>query len=154
MLTLPKTFRFLMLASSTFLAVSGFAPVAQAQAGSDEPIEEIITTGTRRAERSAHDSSVPVDVVRGDELVNIGTHDMDDLLRTTVPSYNVQSHSIDDAATLVRPATMRGLPPDNVLVLVNGKRRHRSGVIAELGSSLNEGSQGADISAIPALSIK
>jgi iron complex outermembrane receptor protein len=143
-----------MLASSTFLAVAGLTPVAQAQEGSDEPIEEIITTGTRRAERSASDSSVPIDVVGGEELVNIGTHDLDDMLRTTVPSYNIQSHSIDDAATLVRPATMRGLPPDNVLIMVNGKRRHRSGVIAELGSSLNEGSQGPDISAIPALAIK
>jgi iron complex outermembrane receptor protein len=130
------------------------APVASAQVDADKSIEEIITTGTRRDERSASDSSVPIDVISGQELVNIGTTDLNELLRNTVPSYNVQSHSIDDAATLVRPATMRGLPPDNVLILVNGKRRHRSGVIAELGSSLNEGSQGADISAIPALAIK
>ena len=154
MLTLPKFIRFLMSVSPVFIAVVGLAPVAQAQEGSDEVIEEIITTGTRRAERSASESSVPIDVVSGEELVRIGTNDLNDLLRTTVPSYNVQSHSIDDAATLVRPATMRGLPPDNVLVMVNGKRRHRSGVIAELGSSLNEGSQGADLSAIPALAIK
>ena len=138
------------------LYTSPLTPVADAQqrGADDEPIEEIITTGTRRSERSASDSAVPIDVIGGQELVNIGTNDLNELLRNTVPSYNVQSHSIDDAATLVRPATMRGLPPDNVLVLVNGKRRHRSGVIAELGSSLNEGSQGADISAIPALSIK
>ncbi len=153
MLKLPNPIRFLMAASAVLVALPGLAPVALAQQG-QEVIEEIITTGTRRAERSASDSSVPIDVVSGDELVNIGTNDMDDLLRTTVPSYNVQSHSIDDAATLVRPATMRGLPPDNVLVMINGKRRHRSGVIAELGSSLNEGSQGPDISAIPALAIK
>ncbi|MDH4047057.1 MAG: TonB-dependent receptor [Gammaproteobacteria bacterium] len=141
-------------ASAAVLALPFLAPVASAQQGSKEAIEEIITTGTRRSERSASDSAVPIDVISGQELVNIGTTDLNELLRNTVPSYNVQSHSIDDAATLVRPATMRGLPPDNVLVLVNGKRRHRSGVIAELGSSLNEGSQGADISAIPALAIK
>ena len=154
MLTLPKSYRFLASASAAFIAVAGLAPAAMAQQGSQEPIEEIITTGTRRAERSAADSSVPIDVINGEELVNIGSNDMDDLLRTTVPSYNIQRHSIDDAATLVRPATMRGLPPDNVLLLVNGKRRHRSGVIAELGSSLNAGSQGPDLSAIPALAIK
>jgi iron complex outermembrane receptor protein len=131
------------------------SPVSLAQeAQPDADVEEIITTGTRRSERSASDSAVPIDVIGGQELVNIGTTDLNELLRNTVPSYNVQSHSIDDAATLVRPATMRGLPPDNVLIMVNGKRRHRSGVIAELGSSLNEGSQGADISAIPALAIK
>jgi len=120
----------------------------------DEAIEEIITTGTRRAQRSAADSAVPIDVVTGQEFVNMGTSDLDDMLRNTVPSYNVTRQAISDAATLVRPATLRGLPPDNTLILVNGKRRHRSGVIAELGGSLAAGSQGADLSAIPALAIK
>jgi iron complex outermembrane receptor protein len=155
MFSTPKVFRFLIPAAAVVFAMPVMSPVALAQApAADEEIEEIITTGTRRSERSASDSAVPIDVISGQELVNIGATDLNELLRTTVPSYNVQSHSIDDAATLVRPATLRGLPPDNVLVLVNGKRRHRSGVIAELGSSLNEGSQGADLSAIPALSIK
>jgi iron complex outermembrane recepter protein len=154
MFSKPKWFRYLISASAAVLAMPALAPVALAQTDANKAIEEIITTGTRRDERSASDSSVPIDVISGQELVNIGTTDLNELLRNTVPSYNVQSHSIDDAATLVRPATMRGLPPDNVLILVNGKRRHRSGVIAELGSSLNEGSQGADISAIPALAMK
>jgi iron complex outermembrane receptor protein len=127
--------------------------VAQAQ-GANQEIEEIITTGTRRAQRSASDSAVPVDVISGQEFENMGTADLDDMLKTSIPSYNVDRQAISDAATLVRPATMRGLPPDNVLILVNGKRRHRSGVIAELGGDLAEGSQGADISAIPALAIK
>jgi len=129
------------------------SPTAFAQ-GADDEIEEIITTGTRRAERTASDSVVPIDVIGGDEFENMGTPDVDDMLRNTIPSYNVQRHAIDDAATLVRPATMRGLPPDNNLVLVNGKRRHRSGVIAELGGSLASGSQGPDISSIPAMAIK
>ena len=155
MLSTPKVFRFLLSAAAFVLAMPVMSPVSLAQeAQPDADVEEIITTGTRRSERSASDSAVPIDVIGGQELVNIGTTDLNELLRNTVPSYNVQSHSIDDAATLVRPATMRGLPPDNVLIMVNGKRRHRSGVIAELGSSLNEGSQGADISAIPALAIK
>ena len=154
MLHTSNVLRFLIPAVAVVFAGQAMSPVALAQQGADEPIEEIITTGTRRSERSASDSAVPIDVISGEELVNIGANDLNELLRNTVPSYNVQSHSIDDAATLVRPATLRGLPPDNVLVLVNGKRRHRSGVIAELGSSLNEGSQGADLSAIPALSIK
>ena len=153
MLRIPKSFRFLISFSAVFVAASGFAPPAQAQ-GSDEAIEEIITTGTRRAERTASDSAVPIDVIGGEQFENVGTPDMDDMLRNTLPSYNVQRHAIDDAATLVRPATMRGLPPDNVLVLVNGKRRHRSGVIAELGGSLAAGSQGADLASIPAMAIK
>jgi iron complex outermembrane receptor protein len=133
----------------------GVGPVAQAQqAASNEAIEEIITTGTRRAARTESQSSVPIDVISGQEFENMGTADLDDMLRNTVPSYNVTRQSISDAATLVRPANLRGLPPDNSLILVNGKRRHRSGVIAELGGSLAAGSQGADISAIPALAIR
>lgn len=155
MRNLPKSLRWLMSASAIALVAPGMSTVSLAQQNrADEPIEEIITTGTRRAQRSAADSSVPIDVVSGQELENMGTTDLDDMLRNTVPSYNVTRQAISDAATLVRPATLRGLPPDNSLVLVNGKRRHRSGVIAELGGSLAAGSQGADISAIPALAIK
>lgn len=135
------------------LLPAGYAPLVFAQQ-TDEVVEEIITIGSRRPMRSAADSSVPIDVISGDEFQNMGFADLNDMLRTAVPSYNVQRESISDAATIVRPANLRGLPPDNILVLVNGKRRHRSGVIAELGGSLAAGSQGADISAIPALAIK
>ncbi len=152
---LPKLLRLILPVSAIALVVPALSPVANAQQqGSQQEIEEIITTGTRRAQRSAADSAVPVDVISGQEFENMGTADLDDMLRTSIPSYNVDRQAISDAATLVRPATMRGLPPDNVLILVNGKRRHRSGVIAELGGDLAEGSQGADISAIPALAIK
>ena len=153
MLNFLGRFRLLLLALP--FALPGFVSVAQAQEeGADEVLEEIITTGTRRAARTAADSPVAVDVIGGEEFENMGHVDLGDMLRTSLPSYNVQRHQIDDAATLVRPATMRGLPPDNVLVLVNGKRRHRSGVIAELGSSLNEGSQGTDLMSIPPMAIK
>jgi iron complex outermembrane receptor protein len=135
------------------LAPAAYTPLALAQDATGD-IEEIVTVGTRRQARSATDSLVPVDVISGDEFVNMGYADLDDMLRTTVPSYNVDRFPISDAATLVRPATLRGLPPDNILVLVNGKRRHRSGVIAELGGSLAAGSQGADISAIPPLAFR
>ncbi len=135
------------------LAPAGYAPMVFAQQANDQ-VEEIITIGSRRPQRSASDSSVPVDVISGDEFNNMGFADLNEMLKTSVPSYNVSRNEISDAATLVRPATLRGLPPDNILILVNGKRRHRSGVIAELGGSLSAGSQGADISAIPALAFK
>lgn len=132
------------------LAPAAYTPMVFAQQANDD-VEEIITIGSRRPQRSASDSSVPVDVISGEEFVNMGFADLDEMLRTSVPSYNVQRNAISDAATIVRPANLRGLPPDNILILVNGKRRHRSGVIAELGGSLAAGSQGADISAIPVL---
>ncbi|MCP3675581.1 MAG: TonB-dependent receptor plug domain-containing protein, partial [Gammaproteobacteria bacterium] len=134
----------------------GSVPVYAAEDadGADDEAEVIIITGTRRTEKSVGESMVPIDVVTGAELENMGTADLNDMLRTTVPSYNVARTSISDAATIVRPATLRGLPPDNTLIMVNGKRRHRSGVIAESGGSLVEGSQGADISGIPALALE
>ena len=119
------------------LAPAGFAPVVY---GQQVDVEEIVTIGSRRPQRSASDSSVPVDVISGDEFVNMGFADLDEMLRTSVPSYNVSRNAISDAATIVRPANLRGLPPDNILILVNGKRRHRAGVIAELGGSLSAGS--------------
>ena len=104
------------------LAPAAYVPLASAQ---EADVEEIITIGSRRPQRSATDSSVPVDVISGEEFVNMGFADLDEMLRTSVPSYNVQRNAISDAATIVRPANLRGLPPDNILILVNGKRRHR-----------------------------
>ena len=79
---------------------------------------------------------------------------MDSLLSATVPSYNVSQEPISDEATFVRPATLRGLPPDSTLVLVNGKRRHRGSVINFLGAPNSRGSQGADISNIPSIALE
>ena len=78
---------------------------------------------------------------------------MDSLLAATVPSYNVAQEPISDAATFIRPATLRSLPPDATLVLVNGKRRHRAAVIALLGAGISGGSQGPDLAAIPAIAL-
>lgn len=79
---------------------------------------------------------------------------MDNMLRSLVPSYNVAQQPINDESTLVRPANLRGLPPDNTLVLVNGKRRHRGGVITFLGDGISDGAQGPDIGPIPTIALK
>jgi iron complex outermembrane receptor protein len=86
MFSKPKLFRFLIPVSAAALAMPIMAPVALAQGSSEKAIEEIITTGTRRDERSASDSSVPIDVISGQELVNSGTTELNELLRNTVPS--------------------------------------------------------------------
>lgn len=118
-------------------------------------IDEIVVLGTRRREgRSATDSLVPVDYIGGDDLGSQGPTDMDALLSALVPSYNVDQQAINDAATLIRPARLRGLPPDSTLALVNGKRRHRAAVITFLGNGVADGSQGPDLSAIPAIAVK
>ena len=86
-------------------------PAALAQEGA-QAIEEVVVVGSRRPGRTATDSPVPVDVVSGDDFENMGTSDMDDMLRNLLPSYNVAQQSISDAATITRPANLRGLPPD------------------------------------------
>ena len=139
----------LAIAAATFGA-PGAIPVALGE----DMIEEVVVTGSRRAPRSVGDSAAPIDVIGGDDFENAGAMDLGDMLRTLVPSYNVNTQPISDAATLVRPANLRGLPPDNTLVLVNGKRRHRGAVIAFLGGGVSDGAQGADISPIPAIAIK
>ncbi len=117
-------------------------------------LDEVVVVGTRRTPRLATDSAVPVDVLGPADLETAASTDIDDVLRNVLPSYNVQRHGIDDEATLVRPVTLRGLPADNVIVLVNGRRRHRSASIALLGSSLNTGAQGPDLNMIPSIALK
>ena len=116
-------------------------------------VEEVVVVGSRRRDRSAADSPVPVDVIGGDEFSAQGDSNMDSLIASLVPSYNVSQEPISDAATFIRPATLRGLAPDATLVLVNGKRRHRAAVVALLGSGISGGSQGPDVSVIPAIAL-
>ena len=136
------------------LALPATVALPQQAVAQDETVEEIITTGTRRAERSATDSAVPIDVISGDDFLAQGSTDMDALLRGAIPSYNVNAQPISDAATIVRPANLRGLSPDSTLVLINGKRMHRSAVIAFLGGGIADGSQGPDLANIAGLAIK
>lgn len=128
------------------------APAADKKAG--ESVERIAVVGSRAAPRSVGESPVPVDIIGNEEFTKNGATDMNDLMGKVVPSYNVNAQPISDAATLVRPANMRGLAPDHTLVLVNGKRRHRASVIAFQGAGISDGAQGPDISVIPAIALK
>ena len=120
----------------------------------DAALEEVVVTGSRAQPRSVFDSAAPIDVIGGDDFRNQGASDMTTLLRNSVPSYNVNNQPISDAATVIRPANMRGLASDHTLVLVNNKRRHRASVISWLGNGVNDGAQGADISVIPSIAVK
>ena len=117
-------------------------------------VEKIAVVGSRAAPRSIADSPVPIDIIGAEELGKSGSTDMLEILKGTVPSLNVHANPISDAATLVRPANLRGLSADSTLILLNGKRRHRSSVIAFLGGGINDGAQGPDISVIPSIALK
>jgi iron complex outermembrane receptor protein len=131
------------------------APVNVANAqGADEKLEEVTVTGSRRKGRSVTDLAVPVDIIGADQLANQAPSNISEMLRTAIPSFNVSEQPISGTATAVRPANLRGLSPDHVLVLVNGKRRHRAGEIPTFGTALLIGSQGPDLASIPAIAIK
>ena len=97
---------------------------------------------------------MPIDVLNSDDLRSYGATDISSQLSKLIPSYNINEQPISDAATFIRPANLRGLPPDSTLVMVNGKRRHRAAVITLLGGGVSNGSHGADISTIPAIALK
>ncbi len=122
----------------------------------DTPVrlESLVVVGTRAQPRSVLDSAVPIDIVSNEAFEKQGGADLPDLLRTLVPSYNVNTQPISDASTVVRPANLRGLAPDHTLVLVNNKRRHRAAVIHWLGNGLSDGSQGPDLAPIPAIALQ
>ncbi len=154
---LQQAIKFALATTTAGLFVSG-SVVAAEQAAEEtkvnKNVEKIAVVGTRSAPRSIGDSPVPIDIIGGEELDKGGNTDMLELLKGSVPSFNVHQNPISDAASLVRPANLRGLPSDSTLVLVNGKRRHRASVIAFLGGGINDGAQGADISVIPSIALK
>jgi iron complex outermembrane receptor protein len=145
-----STKRPIMRASVLALAVTA----AHGATAQEADLEEVIITGTRLADRSAADSPVPVDVISGSDMRVNGSTDIQDMLRTQVPSFDINTQPISDAATISRPPNLRGLSPDNVLVLVNGKRRHRGSIISFLGGGISDGAQGVDLASIPGLALK
>ncbi len=114
---------------------------------------ELVVVGSRAQPRSVTKSPVPIDAIPLQDVISQGSTTLDYQLRTLVPSFNVATHPISDAATLVRPASLRNLAHDHTLVLVNGKRRHRSSVIAWF-AGVTDGAQGPDISTIPSIALR
>ncbi|MDP7591356.1 MAG: TonB-dependent receptor [Litorilituus sp.] len=153
---MSNTFRATTLALAVGVAL-GTAPSYAAGAedsAKEEQVEKIIVVGSRGAPRSVNDSPVPVDLIGSEELDRAGNTNMLELLKGTIPSFNVHENPISDAASLVKPANLRGLSSDSTLILVNGKRRHRASVIAMLGGGINDGAQGPDIGVIPSAALK
>ena len=127
------------------------APAAATQ--STTPDEEtIVVTGTRRSDRTVADSPVPVDVIGSEAIANTGQTETNRILNQLVPSFNFPSPSIADGSDALRPATLRGLSPDQTLVLVNGKRRHVSALL-NINGTVGRGSAAVDMNLIPSLAI-
>jgi len=129
-----------------------FAPgISVAQ--DDELIEEIVTLGTRAPGRVSADLAVAVDTLSADDMAATGQTEVGRMLQAIAPSFNFSSSSISDGTDALRPATLRGLGPDQTLVLINGKRRHQASAI-HINYSVGRGTAGTDMNAIPAVAIK
>lgn len=115
-----------------------------------QDLDAVSVIGARGQSRTITDSPVPIELVSEEEIQGTGVQDTNDILKTLVPSYTVERNANSDAASFVRPASMRGLPPDKTLLLVNGKRRHRSAAVYTNGY----GAQPMDAAMIPSAAIK
>ena len=129
-------------------AQADFSLATSALAGAD-----VFVTGTRAAGRTAMKSPTPIDGFDDLSLRRQGNGDMTETLKNQVPSFNATPLTGDGAA-FVRPTSMRGLPPDNILVMTNSKRRHRSALISHFGAAMNVGAQAVDVGMIPSIAIK
>jgi len=117
-------------------------------------LENVVVLGSRSAPRSRMDTPVPVDVVDIQRLTaNVAQVSVNQILNFVAPSFTSNVMSLTDATDHIDPASLRGLGPDQVLVLINGKRRHTTSVI-NINGSLGKGSVGTDLNAIPTSAIK
>ncbi|HEX8643633.1 MAG TPA: TonB-dependent receptor [Allosphingosinicella sp.] len=147
------------LAVSPASAQAQDPPAAQGEAAQEDAQEEeiaqgdaIIVTGTRRTDRTLADSPVPIDVIGSEAIANSGQTETNRILNDLVPSFNFPQPSIADGTDALRPATLRGLSPDQTLVLVNGKRRHVSSLL-NINGTIGRGSAAVDLNMIPGLAI-
>ena len=152
--TTARTRSRVALAVAAVLALPTGAIAAAADSASDTQkavdLEHVIVTGTRRAERTVLESNVPIDVVSSEDLRRTATPDINSKLQGVVPSYNVRRLPTSDGSIFVRPASLRNLSPDHTLVLVNGKRFHRSAFVDVTA----RGAQAVNLALLPSNAFK
>jgi iron complex outermembrane receptor protein len=148
MLERTKVTRAMLAATISIgaLAAPSFA-WAQQSAGVEEE-DTIVVTGTRSRGRSQLSTPSPVDVLSGEALRQQGTTELAESLSAVAPSVDFPRPAVVDGTDSIRPVTLRGLGPDQTLVLVNGARRHASALV-NVNGSVGRGSAAVDLNAIP-----
>ncbi len=153
---MKKRFNYSTLALSVCLSLGStatFAAEKDTSAGAEHAdIERIVSVGTRISNRTVADSPSPIDIISSEAIKNSGATSTPDMLRKLAPSFNMNNTTTSDGQDLMRPATLRSLGPDQVLVLINGKRRHQQAVVA-VQENVGRGSAGTDLSSIPMTAI-
>jgi iron complex outermembrane receptor protein len=147
------------LAVALMLALPAHAqetPEAEAEAETETEattLDTIQVIGSRVRGRTAADTAAPVDVISREQLERAGVQEVGQMLQTVAPSFNFSRTFVSDGTDIIRPATLRALGPDQVLVLVNGKRRHQQALV-NVQQTIGRGSAGTDINAIPISAIE
>ena len=118
-----------------------------------QTVDAVVVVGTRSIGRRVLQAPVPIEVVDREQLSIIGQSETGRVLQMLVPSFNFSSSTISDGTDALRPATLRGLGPDQTLVLINGKRRHKSALL-HVNTSVGRGTAGTDFNAIPSSAIE
>ncbi|MBC8024836.1 MAG: TonB-dependent receptor [Steroidobacteraceae bacterium] len=136
-----------------FASANAFAQDAAPAADDEDSVDEVVVTGTRVAARTRLDTLAPVDVLSAETLGSTATTELAEALSNAAPSLNFPRPSITDGTDHIRPATLRGLAPDQTLVLVNSKRRHQSALV-NVNGSVGRGSAAVDLNAIPLAAIE
>ncbi len=152
----PGQFARRTLCIAIVVGLSSFQAVAQNSSATGEEattLEKMTVTGSRSTNRSATETAVPVDVISREMIDAVGATETGRLIQKLAPSFNFPQSFVSDGTDLIWPASLRGMGPDQVLVLVNGKRRHQQALV-NVQQSIGRGSAGTDINAIPIASIK
>jgi len=142
--------------SSPGLIYCGGAAAQQSAPAADQTPQTVVVIGTRRSDRTLTNSASPVDVISSTELKSQPTANMLDTIKNIVPSFFVPQNTISDASSFVRAPSLRGLPGDEVLVMLDGKRYNRSALVQVYtggDTGLSFGSQGSDLSALPSIAV-
>ncbi|MFE3848723.1 TonB-dependent receptor domain-containing protein [Flavobacterium sp. LB3P45] len=122
--------------------------------GSGETLQDVVVIGSRNPTRTVTESAVPIDVISMKEIASQGPQvNLNQILNMVAPSFTSNTTTVADGTDHIDPAQLRGLGPDQVLVLVNGKRRHTSSLV-NINGSPGRGSVGTDLNAIPAFAIE
>ena len=130
------------------------AALAQTAAPAEESnAATVVVTGTRVANRTALDTAAPIDIISAETLKNSGSTEISQALSVALPSLNFPRPGLTDGTDTVRPATLRGLAPDQTLVLVNSKRRHSSALV-NVNGTIGRGSSSVDMNTIPTAAIR
>jgi len=133
---------------TAFLAGALLAAAGQAHAQDAAEVDEVIVTGTRAADRTALSSAAPVSVVSAERLTASSYPDLGRALNFLEPSANFARAATTATAANTKPITLRGLSPDQTLVLVNGKRRHANAIL-NVNNSIGRGAAAVDLDTIP-----